>query len=200
MQVRTHYDNLQVAQNASLRVIRAAWKSLAQEWHPDKQPQDLQVAERVLKIINRAYEVLSNPETKRQHDDWIQSQKKNQKHQDAAQEEDCESNNTKYHDGKKNQSSSYVANEQNDRVFMKDYRYFQDYARRSAKSHFQDNWSDESAIVPIGLIFIFFSFRKFISFQGLSTSCPDAFYFWHSRHWSCISQSVGRDHDKKSSG
>lgn len=72
--MRTHYDNLQVARNASDRVIRAAYKSLAQEWHPDKHPNNRQEAERILKIINNAYNVLSNPEKRKLHDEWIDRQ------------------------------------------------------------------------------------------------------------------------------
>ena len=35
---RTHYDNLQVARNASSGVIKNAYKALVQQWHPDKHP------------------------------------------------------------------------------------------------------------------------------------------------------------------
>ncbi|AFL76114.1 DNA segregation ATPase, FtsK/SpoIIIE family [Thiocystis violascens DSM 198] len=85
--MRTHYDNLQVSKYASDRVIRAAWKSLAQEWHPDKHPSNRQEAERILKIINKAYDVLSNPETRKTHDEWINSQldaKSNSKHSNTS--------------------------------------------------------------------------------------------------------------------
>ena len=34
--VRTHYDNLKVARNAPPEVIRAAYKALAQKYHPDR--------------------------------------------------------------------------------------------------------------------------------------------------------------------
>lgn len=69
---RSHYDNLQVARNASPEVIRAAWKSLTQRYHPDKQPPNKRAeAERIMKILNEAYEVLSDPEKRKQHDRWI---------------------------------------------------------------------------------------------------------------------------------
>src|SRR5690625_2858650 len=68
---RTHYDNLQVSRSASDRVIRAAYKSLAQEWHPDKHPQDTDRAEKITKIINQAYKVLSDPKLRKEHDEWI---------------------------------------------------------------------------------------------------------------------------------
>jgi curved DNA-binding protein CbpA len=68
---QTHYDNLQVSRKASDRVIRAAYKSLSQQWHPDKHPHDKDRAEKITKIINEAYRVLSDPNLRREHDAWI---------------------------------------------------------------------------------------------------------------------------------
>ena len=70
--IHTHYDNLKVVRNAPIEVIRAAYKSLSQKFHPDtnKDPD----AERVMKIINAAYETLSDPEKRRDHDRWIAQQ------------------------------------------------------------------------------------------------------------------------------
>ena len=63
----THYDNLKVARNAPPEVIRAAYKSLAQKYHPDKYHDPVE-AERIIKIINNAYEVLMDPETRAKYD------------------------------------------------------------------------------------------------------------------------------------
>ena len=71
--IHTHYDNLKVARNAPIEVIRAAYKTLSQIHHPDMNPNSLE-AERVMKIINAAYEVLSDPEKRRDHDIWIARQ------------------------------------------------------------------------------------------------------------------------------
>ena len=69
--IRTHYDNLQVTRNASEVVIRAAYKSLAQKNHPDKFNGRGEEAERVMKILNEAYAVLSDPARRKQHNEWI---------------------------------------------------------------------------------------------------------------------------------
>lgn len=82
--IRTHYDNLQVAENASPEVIKGAYRYLSQRWHPDKNPADREKAERITRIINQAYEVLSDPEKRRQHDAWIAEQRR-------VQEEDVSS-------------------------------------------------------------------------------------------------------------
>lgn len=70
--VHTHYDNLKVTRNAPPEVIRAAYKSLSQKFHPDRNPGD-PGATRTFQIINTAYEVLSDPLKRREHDDWIAS-------------------------------------------------------------------------------------------------------------------------------
>lgn len=70
---RTHYDNLMVARNASPEVIRAAYKSLSQKYHPDRHGGDARAAQ-IMSIINASYEVLSDPARRRQHDEWIAQQ------------------------------------------------------------------------------------------------------------------------------
>ena len=69
----THYDNLKVASNAPDVVIRAAYRVLVQQNHPDKFP-NRAVAEHRIKIINKAYEVLSDPHRRKEHDEWIAAQ------------------------------------------------------------------------------------------------------------------------------
>lgn len=70
---RTHYDNLKVARDAPEAVIRAAYKVLVQKYHPDKNPGDGR-AGRVMQIINQSYGVLSDPEQRKEHDEWIRAQ------------------------------------------------------------------------------------------------------------------------------
>lgn len=68
--IHTHYDNLKVARNAPPEVIRAAYKTLSQKYHPDRNPNKPD-AIRIIKIINSAYEVLSDSVKRQEHDDWI---------------------------------------------------------------------------------------------------------------------------------
>ena len=67
---RTHYDNLKVARDAPDIVIRAAYKSLSQRLHPDKNLGDERTA-KIMSIINESYEVLCDPVKRREHDAWI---------------------------------------------------------------------------------------------------------------------------------
>lgn len=70
----THYDNLKVDRTAPPAVIKAAYRALAQQYHPDvnKDPD----ASRIMRLINRAYEVLSNAELRAEHDAWIRDQER----------------------------------------------------------------------------------------------------------------------------
>jgi hypothetical protein len=65
--MRTHYDNLNVAESAPDEVIRAAYKALAKKFHPDRNNESAE-SRRIMQIINEAYEVLSNPLARREYD------------------------------------------------------------------------------------------------------------------------------------
>lgn len=66
----THYDNLKVSRNAPPEVIRAAYKTLSQKYHPDRNLNNSE-ASRIMAILNASYEVLSDPEKRKDHDLWI---------------------------------------------------------------------------------------------------------------------------------
>lgn len=72
---KTHYYNLQVAEDASPEVIKGAYKYLAQKWHPDRNPDNYAEAERITRLINEAYVVLSDPQLRKEHDQWIRSER-----------------------------------------------------------------------------------------------------------------------------
>lgn len=71
--MRNHYDNLKVSQDAPIEVIQAAYRTLAKKYHPDLNP-DNPDAEHIMQIINSAYEVLSDPLLRQEHDSWIAKQ------------------------------------------------------------------------------------------------------------------------------
>ena len=74
--IHTHYDNLKVSRNAPPEIIRAAYKTLSQRFHPDKNLGNTE-AVRIMVIINTSYDVLSKPNRRREHDQWIAQQELN---------------------------------------------------------------------------------------------------------------------------
>lgn len=69
---KNYYDILQVNQNASPEIIEKAYKTLAKKYHPDLQPEEnKKQAEEILKDINEAYEILSNPISKVDYDNSL---------------------------------------------------------------------------------------------------------------------------------
>lgn len=67
------YDILQVSSKADAQVIRAAYRSLMQRYHPDKNPDDAQAAQ-MSASLTQAYELLSDPQRKAALDAELLSQ------------------------------------------------------------------------------------------------------------------------------
>ena len=62
------YAILGLLPTAELVVIKAAYKALAQRYHPDKFSGDPAVARSKMEQLNAAYRVLSNPQRRQAHD------------------------------------------------------------------------------------------------------------------------------------
>ena len=71
MDYKDYYTTLGVSRSASTEEIRKAYRKLAMQYHPDRNPDDKQAEER-FKEINEAYQVLNDPQ-KRAHYDRVGS-------------------------------------------------------------------------------------------------------------------------------
>jgi molecular chaperone DnaJ len=67
MAKRDYYEVLGVARNASEQDLKSAFRKLAKEHHPDRNPGDAS-AEKKFKEINEAYEVLKDPQKRAAYD------------------------------------------------------------------------------------------------------------------------------------
>ncbi len=69
-----YYDILEVNKNASPEIIEKAYKTLVKKYHPDLQENNLKNNyEEKIKKINEAYEILSNPEKRKNYDLQLQN-------------------------------------------------------------------------------------------------------------------------------
>ena len=68
-QKRDYYEVLGVEKNADEAAIKKAYRALAKKYHPDVNPGDAD-AEKKFKEASEAYAVLSDPEKRRQYDQF----------------------------------------------------------------------------------------------------------------------------------
>ncbi|XP_059369489.1 dnaJ homolog subfamily B member 6-like isoform X2 [Carassius carassius] len=65
-----YYEILGVTKNTSQDDIKKAYRKKALKWHPDKNPNNKEQAEKMFKEISEAYEVLSDENKRRQYDKY----------------------------------------------------------------------------------------------------------------------------------
>ncbi|HAS17654.1 MAG: molecular chaperone DnaJ [Nitrospirae bacterium RIFCSPLOWO2_02_42_7] len=67
MAKKDYYEILGVKRDADDKIIKKAFRKLARKYHPDLNP-NIKEAEQRFKEVNEAYEILSDPEKKKQYD------------------------------------------------------------------------------------------------------------------------------------
>lgn len=74
--MKSYYEILEVDKNASQEVIEKAYKALAKKYHPDLQQgaKKQEYAEK-MKIINQAYDILSDSYKREQYDQRLQNER-----------------------------------------------------------------------------------------------------------------------------
>jgi len=67
----TYYELLNIKENASHKDIKNAYRVLAKKYHPDTYKGNKSIAEEKMKLINEAYDVLSNSDSRKNYDECI---------------------------------------------------------------------------------------------------------------------------------
>lgn len=67
---KDYYEIMGVSRNSSQDEIKKAFRTLAMKWHPDKNPNNREEAEKKFKEITEANDVLSNPEKREKYDQF----------------------------------------------------------------------------------------------------------------------------------
>jgi Ca-activated chloride channel family protein len=65
---RDYYSILEVSRSASQQEIKQAYRRLARTYHPDTSPDE--GTARLFRLVNEAYEILSDPEQRQAYDQW----------------------------------------------------------------------------------------------------------------------------------
>ncbi len=70
----SHYEILDIPQSASEAEIKRAYYLMARRHHPDLHPHNKILAERRLRLINEAYDILKNRDSRAQYNRWLRTQ------------------------------------------------------------------------------------------------------------------------------
>lgn len=125
--MNNYYKILEVDRDASSEVIEKAYKALAKKYHPDLQEANMkQKAEEKLKVINEAYEILSNPDSRAKYDETLKQSEVSEEDFNRLSEENRnlynEINNLKHYNARSTYNNDRTNNTQNntDNYYEKD--------------------------------------------------------------------------------
>ena len=167
-----YYSILEINESASKETIEKVHKLLIKKYHPDLQPEETKKeAEEYMKLINEAYEVLTNPEKKQKYDaelkefrmqEIIEEMKKNGKFkQETQQNVNTEKENTEITTSEQVQCSPFNVTDEEIRrqaqvyydELYNQYLYRNGYIR-DRKQEFRDWFAKVlTIIIMIGILF-----------------------------------------------
>ncbi len=110
---KNYYEILEIDKKASTEIVEKAYKTLVKKYHPDLQEgSKKQECEEKLKLINEAYEILSNPEKREKYNQEIEykyQQNIKDKDEDTNTDTNYQTNND-YNNTKSNINADYEQN------------------------------------------------------------------------------------------
>lgn len=136
------YEILEVSEKASKEVIEKAYRVLAKKYHPDLQMQEeKQNAEKKMKQINEAYDILSNEEKRKEYDRTLaeerriekQKQEQRQSQQDEIEIKQTEIENKKRENGAESYQNIRKIQKEMNQAYSQAYRNYIRSLRISSK-------------------------------------------------------------------
>lgn len=114
----TYYDILEINKNASDDEIKKAYKKLALKWHPDKNIENKESAEKKFKDISQAYSVLSDKQKRNEYDMTLDFESFNN-FKSSKTNHNTHKNNYNYYnyDNGNNNTYDYYSNEDAEKLF-----------------------------------------------------------------------------------
>lgn len=157
--MENYYEILEVSPNASPEIIEKAYKVLAKKYHPDANEEDKkQWAEEQFKKINKAYEILSNEDTKKEYDMQYKNQEENkmQDYNKLLNEIEILKTRLAYYENKENiwnkqeESKNSYSAMQNEEANENYYQYENTNTQYSQENSYNNNVKKENFITRIG--------------------------------------------------
>ena len=119
--MKDYYEILEVNEKASSEIIEKAYKTLVKKYHPDLYSTvEKKEAEKKLKDINEAYQILSDSFLRSQYDLELQKEKNRNQKQEKKQtdknpqnEEDEQEKESRFRNKRSNSNPKYVRNKSN---------------------------------------------------------------------------------------
>ena len=143
---KNYYQILEVDVNASFEVIEKAYKTLVKKYHPDLQENSLKNdSEEKLKLINEAYEVLSNEEKRKNYDLALhqeEMEKEKIKEEEIYKNFSNSSLKTNVQKENNNESINYINEIEQARKQAYYDAYIQDLKNRGYKIRYKKTWKD----------------------------------------------------------
>lgn len=132
-----YYEILEVSEKASIEVIEKAYKALVKKYHPDLQPnENKHEAEKKIKIINEAYEILSDAAKKESYDKKLNASRINQQ-QSYNQNINSQANTVNPNSSNTKKSVTYSSNKKNTTTTPKE-NFNQEYYNNIYKKAYRD--------------------------------------------------------------
>lgn len=121
--MKTLYEILEVSENASQEIIEKAYKVLAKKYHPDLQAEEnKQEAEKHMKEINEAYEILGDEVKRKEYDAKLERDRQEKEEREDSKRQTTNYSNINYQEQMKTYNNQQAHNEKQRPMTEEEYK------------------------------------------------------------------------------